>query len=154
MKFSTTKEVTRQSFQDTIANRISKGALIEGEIKTETDIRIDGKIKGILHSSAKVVIGQEGTFEGDIQCKEASIEGYVTGKVEINGLLYLKKSARIEGEIFYKRLIVEEGANISGSLIMSGGTTKKMLSDSRNENQSAPAPDPTSVGESQQHQTA
>lgn len=153
MKFNTTKEVTRQSFQDTIANRISKGTLIEGEIKSETDIRVDGKIKGILNCTAKVVIGQDGNFEGDMQCKEASIEGYITGKVEINGLLYIKKTARIEGEIFYKRLIVEEGANISGSLTMSGGTTKKMVSESSGEQRDRD-PETSTIVEKQQHQTA
>jgi cytoskeletal protein CcmA (bactofilin family) len=153
MKFNSGKEVTRQTFQDTIANRISKGAVIEGEIKSETDIRIDGKIKGILHCTAKVVIGQTGIFEGDMQCKEASIEGHITGKVQINGLLYIKKTARLEGEIFYKRLIVEEGANISGTLTMSGGTTKKMLKDNLEEVKSGVL-ESSPIGEAQQHQSA
>jgi cytoskeletal protein CcmA (bactofilin family) len=126
MKFRA-KEVNRQTFQDSIANRISKGAVIEGEIKSETDIRIDGKIKGILNCAAKVVIGPTGEMEGEINCKDASLEGRVTGKLEVNGVLFLKKTARIEGEIYYKRLIVEEGANITGTLIMSGGTTKSLI---------------------------
>ncbi|MEZ5006745.1 MAG: polymer-forming cytoskeletal protein [Chitinophagales bacterium] len=126
MKFRV-KEVSRQTFQDSIANRISKGAIIEGEIKSETDIRIDGKIKGILNCAAKVVIGPTGEMEGEINCKDASLEGRVTGKLEVNGVLFLKKTARIEGEIYYKRLIVEEGASITGTLIMSGGTTKSLI---------------------------
>lgn len=126
------KEVTKQDFQDTIPNRISKGAVIQGEIKSETDIRIDGKIKGILQCSAKLVIGQSGEFEGDIQCKEAALEGRVIGKIEVNGLLFIKKTAIIVGDVFYKRLIVEEGANISGTLTMSGGTTKPMTEDKVN----------------------
>ncbi|MCP4122566.1 MAG: polymer-forming cytoskeletal protein [Bacteroidetes bacterium] len=132
MKFNS-KEVTRQTFQDTIANRISKGAVIEGDVKSETDIRIDGKIKGLLHCTAKVVIGSTGVFEGDMQCKEASLEGQVTGKIDIRGLLTIKKSARIEGEVYYKRLIVEEGANITGSLTMSGGTTKSIIQEKMDE---------------------
>ena len=127
------REVTRQTFQDTIANRISKGAVIEGEIKSETDIRIDGKIKGILHCTAKVVIGSTGLFEGDLQCKEASIEGHVTGRIEINGTLIIKKTAKLEGEVFYKKMVVEEGAIISGTLTMSGGTTKSMVQEQQGE---------------------
>ncbi len=129
MKFSQSKEVSRPAISDSIANRISKGATIQGEVKSETDIRVDGKIKGILTCAAKVVVGQTGVFEGDLQCKEAAIEGNVTGKVEVNGLLYLKKTAHIEGEVFYKKLIVEEGANISGTITMSGGTTKSLVGD-------------------------
>lgn len=125
MKFNS-KEVKRQAYNDSIANRISKGAIIEGELNSETDIRVDGKIKGVLQCSAKVVIGQTGVLEGDIQCKEATIEGNVLGKLEVNGVLFLKRTAVVEGEIFYKRLIVEEGAVVSGTLIMSGGTTKQI----------------------------
>lgn len=125
MKFNS-KEVKRQAYNDSIANRISKGAIIEGELNSETDIRVDGKIKGVLQCSAKVVIGQTGVLEGDIQCKEATIEGNVLGKLEVNGVLFLKRTAVVEGEIFYKRLIVEEGAVVTGTLIMSGGTTKQI----------------------------
>lgn len=108
--------------------------MIEGEIKSETDIRIDGKIKGILHCTAKVVIGATGEFEGDLQCKEASVEGHFSGRMEINGLLFIKKTAKLEGEVFYKKMVVEEGAVISGTLTMSGGTTKSLSQGSKVEN--------------------
>lgn len=120
MKFRT-REVTRQSFNDTIANRISKGTLIEGEVKSETDIRIDGRVKGLLHCTAKIVVGSGGAIEGEMHCREACLEGEVTGRVEVTGLLTIKKGAHVEGEIYYRRLIVEEGANISGSLTLSAG---------------------------------
>ncbi len=131
MKFNS-KEVKRQAYNDSIANRISKGAIIEGELNSETDIRVDGKFKGVLQCAAKVVIGKTGVLEGDIQCKEATIEGNVVGKLEVNGVLTLKRTSSIEGEIYYKRLIVEEGAVILGTLVMSGGTTKQINSPSSN----------------------
>lgn len=126
MKFNS-KEVKKSGHNDFMANRISKGALIEGELIAETDIRVDGKIKGILQCSSKVVIGKSGELEGDIRCKEATIEGKVFGKLEVNGLLYLKRSAEVDGDVSYKRLIVEEGAVVSGTLLMSGGTTKQLI---------------------------
>ncbi len=125
MKFSS-NDVKKFAYHESIANRISPGAIIEGELSSETNIRVDGKIKGILRCAARVVIGKTGAIEGDVQCKEATIEGNVSGKLEVNGLLYIKRSAIIEGEVFYKRLIVEEGATITGILVMNGGTTKKM----------------------------
>ena len=131
MKFNSNKEVSRPSVTESIANRISKGAIIEGDVQSETDIRIDGRIKGRLQCAAKIVVGATGTFEGDMHCKEASLEGQVTGKIDVSGLLTIKKSAHIEGEVFYKRLIVEEGANITGSLTMSGGTTKSLRNEKK-----------------------
>jgi cytoskeletal protein CcmA (bactofilin family) len=131
MKFSS-NDVKKFAYNESIANRISPGAVIEGELSSETNIRIDGKIKGILRCAARLVIGKTGAVEGDVQCKEATIEGVVTGKLEVNGLLFLKRTAVIEGEIFYKRLIVEEGAIITGILVMSGGTTKQLVQPATN----------------------
>ena len=101
-------------------------------MNTNTDIRIDGKIKGVLHCDAKVVIGQSGVIEGDIYCEEAACEGRIIGRLEVKGLLLLKKDAVIDGDVHYKRLIVEEGASIHGKLIMSGGTTKSIQDHSKN----------------------
>ena len=125
MKFKS-REVNKQTYNDTSANRISKGAVIEGELIAETDIRVDGKIKGVLQCNAKVVIGKEGGLEGDLRCKEATIEGRVIGQLEVNGLVYIKRTAVIEGDIHYIRLIVDEGAQISGQLFRLGGTTKQL----------------------------
>ncbi len=127
-----TKESSKQLPKYPIANRISKGAVIEGEIKSETDIRVDGRINGVLHCDAKLVIGHTGELEGDVYCKDAACEGKITGKLEVNGLLHLKKEAVIDGDVYYKRLIVEEGACIHGNLIMSGGTTKSLVQDNGN----------------------
>ncbi len=128
MKFRS-KEANRETIQDAIANRISKGTIIEGEITSETDIRIDGKVNGILNCAAKVVVGKTGEMEGEIQCKDASLEGKVIGKLIVSGILFIKKTARIEGEVSYNKLIVEEGATILGSLMMSGNSTKSLVHD-------------------------
>lgn len=119
MKFRS-RDVKKQS--DNIANRVSKGALIEGEIRSEADIRVDGRVNGLLNCNAKLVIGPTGVVDGEVHCKDASIEGRMLGVMHVSGTLSLKKTANIEGEIFYKNLAVEEGANVSGTLTMSGST--------------------------------
>ena len=45
------------------------------------------------------------------------IEVKVKGNIEVNGILFFRTSANFEGDVKYKKLIVEEGANISGSLV-------------------------------------
>ena len=136
------REVSNKSLQAEggIANRINKSTVLEGELKCETDIRIEGKIKGIIHCKAKVIIGISGEFEGDVTCAEASIEGKVIGRVEVNGTLFLRKTCRLEGEVIYKKLVVEEGATIIGSLSMgamkSVSNTKENNSNFKSNNKS------------------
>ena len=52
-------------------NLIGNGTVIKGDIESNGDIRIDGRLIGSLKSNGKVIIGQTGIMEGDITCKQA-----------------------------------------------------------------------------------
>ncbi len=101
-----------------VRNTFASGTVIHGEVKSEGDIRIDGRVNGTLISKAKVVIGASGVVEGDVYCQNASIEGKVIGKLEVMDLLDLKKSAKIDGDIVTKKIVVEEGATFNGTCNM------------------------------------
>ncbi|MEM9992150.1 MAG: polymer-forming cytoskeletal protein, partial [Bacteroidota bacterium] len=49
-------------------NSLATGTRIEGTVRAENDIRIDGVITGKLYCSAKVIIGPSGTINGEVQC--------------------------------------------------------------------------------------
>lgn len=100
-------------------NKISEGTVIEGEINSSGDIRIDGKVKGTLRSKSKVVIGTSGEVDGDISCHSADVHGFVTGKLKVRDILYLKSTARISGDILSKKLVIESGAVFDGNCSMS-----------------------------------
>ena len=62
---------------------IGAGTTITGNVESNGDIRIDGKIIGNLHAKAKVIIGASSVVEGDITGKHADVLGTVTGKIKI-----------------------------------------------------------------------
>ena len=99
-------------------NTISEGTIIEGEIKSEADIRIDGKLKGVVNARAKVVIGNTGEIDGDIYCNSADVMGKISGTIEAKDILYLKSSARINGDIKTVKMVVESGALFNGNCTM------------------------------------
>ncbi len=47
-------------------NRIEKNTKIKGDIVSEADFRIDGKLDGNVKTSGKVVIGKDGLYQFDI----------------------------------------------------------------------------------------
>ncbi len=117
-KKTTTK--TRVMANDNLsANTIQNGTEIEGHIKSEGSIRIDGKLNGSITTKAKLVIGKTGIIIGDIQCLSASVEGKVVGKIIVDSLLDLKSSGFIDGDIVTNKLVVEEGAKFNGKCTMS-----------------------------------
>ncbi len=102
----------------TSINLIGAGTVIEGDIRSNGDIRIDGAVYGQVFSKAKVVIGNTGIIEGDLNCQNADISGTVKGKSSVNELLYLKSSSKLNGDIVTGKLVVEVGAAFTGSCNM------------------------------------
>ncbi|GAK91520.1 hypothetical protein JCM19298_2812 [Nonlabens ulvanivorans] len=116
-------------------NRISHGTVIEGDITSQGGFRIDGTINGTLQTPAKVVIGKDGSINGSLECGNADIEGSFKGKLSVTGLLTLKSSAVIDGEVVISKLAVEPGATFNATCSMNTGV--KNLSDSNKKGKTA-----------------
>lgn len=101
-------------------NIIGSGTNIEGDVVSGGDIRIDGILKGTLKTRGKLVVGPTGSIEGEVTCQNADVSGSIRGKVNVQDLLQLKNSAKINGEIVTGKLAIEPGADFSGSCSMGG----------------------------------
>lgn len=101
-------------------NRIEKNTKIKGDIVSEADLRIDGKLDGNVKTSGKVVIGKDGYIHGKVECVNADIEGNFNGELLVQDLLTLKASAVIEGTVIVSKLAVEPGATFNASCSMKG----------------------------------
>lgn len=100
------------------SNRILSGTSIEGELRSDGDMRIDGKVKGIIDIKGKLVVGENGLVEGEISCAYATVAGTVKGKVEVSELLSLQASAKLHGDVITNKLSIEPGAEFTGSCSM------------------------------------
>jgi cytoskeletal protein CcmA (bactofilin family) len=101
-----------------LVNQIKAGTHIEGEIKSNGDMRIDGTLKGIIHTQGKLVIGATGQIDGEISCQNAEIHGTINGKITVTELLSLKATSKLSGDIVIGKLAIEPGAQFSGSCVM------------------------------------
>ncbi|MFM7729170.1 MAG: polymer-forming cytoskeletal protein [Flavobacteriales bacterium] len=109
-------------------NRIVEGTSIEGEIRCESNIRIDGSFVGNLSTKGRLVIGPAGRIEGTVNCQNAEIEGLVKGKLYVQQMLSLKGTAKVEGDIFTDKLSIEPGSSFTGACNM-GAKVKEMKKD-------------------------
>lgn len=100
------------------SNRILTGTTIEGEISSKGDVRVDGKVKGKINITGKLVIGEKGLVEGEIKCAYANISGSLKGQLEVSELLSLQATARVHGDIITNKLSIEPGAEFTGSCAM------------------------------------
>jgi cytoskeletal protein CcmA (bactofilin family) len=102
-------------------NALVKGTVVEGSLRCDNDLRVDGTIKGKLNCQAKVIIGPTGVVEGEIHCQNAVIEGRFKGTLHVTELLNVRETAEVEGEITTNKLLVQSGARFNVSCKMVTG---------------------------------
>ena len=99
-------------------NTIAQGTIIDGDLKSEGDFRIEGVINGTLITNGKVVIGTTGLVEGSLSCNNADIEGKIKGKLVVLETLSLRASANVYGDVQTGKLAVEPGATFNANCQM------------------------------------
>ncbi len=97
---------------------IGAGTLIEGKIKTDGSIRVDGTLIGEIVAKASAAIGLTGTVEGGVMAKNVTIAGKVKGTVTATEKLTLEGKSITRGDIRASKLIVDEGATFDGQCAM------------------------------------
>ena len=99
-------------------NIIGKNTSILGDVISEGDFRIDGKVEGTIKTKGRVIIGKSGNVSGKIECNNADIEGKFSGELIVSSLLTLKATATISGEVVISKLSVEPGAEFNATCVM------------------------------------
>ncbi|WP_121356866.1 bactofilin family protein [Flavisolibacter nicotianae] len=110
------KEKTNPSEKNAItsATLISAGTVVKGDLRCESDLRIDGAIHGNVSCSAKVVIGPSGFVEGNIDGVHADLSGRLVGNVTAKEVVQLRASGNVHGNISAASLQIEAGAVFNG----------------------------------------
>jgi cytoskeletal protein CcmA (bactofilin family) len=110
----------------TSVNLIGTGTHLTGDIKSNGDFRIDGTLKGNIEVKGKLVVGPQGTIEGEVICQNADISGQIRGKVSVSELLMLKSTAKLNGDIITAKIAIEPDAQFTGTCSMNGGVVKNI----------------------------
>jgi cytoskeletal protein CcmA (bactofilin family) len=100
------------------ATLIGAGTTLSGDLKSNGDLRIDGTVMGNITSAAKVIIGNSGNVEGDIQCNHADITGKVAGNIRAKEMLQLRGESVVTGNLYAGKLQVEPSATFNGQCHM------------------------------------
>jgi len=87
---------------------------IKGDIMASADLHIDGKVEGDI-ACAALVQGESSAITGNIRAESARFSGMVVGSITARELVILK-SARIQGDVHYDALTIEQGAQVDGRL--------------------------------------
>lgn len=102
--------------RDNVISIIGPGMRVTGDCETDGTLRIEGTVEGTVRAGKAVVIGKDGVVEGDVTTQDAIIGGRVTGAVYAESRLELQATCVIEGEIRARRIKLDEGGRVNGTV--------------------------------------
>jgi len=85
---------------------------LTGDLWSEGDVQIDGHLCGNVNC-VQLIVSKDAAVSGVIIAQEVVIRGKTTGIIRATRVL-LQGTARVEGEIIYQSLSVDEGASFEG----------------------------------------
>jgi cytoskeletal protein CcmA (bactofilin family) len=91
---------------------IGADVVIKGDIAATADLHVDGTIEGDI-KCASLVQGESSSISGAVIAETARMAGTVNGSITARDLVILK-TARIEGDVHYDALTIEQGAQVDG----------------------------------------
>jgi cytoskeletal protein CcmA (bactofilin family) len=103
---------------DSVISIIGPGMKVVGNCETDGTIRIEGTVEGSVSAGKAVVVCKDGLVSGDIITQDAVVSGTVIGTLVAESRLELQATCRIEGDIRARRLQLEEGAILNGTVHM------------------------------------
>ena len=93
---------------------IGPDAIIKGPIELEQGLIVYGKIYGDIATNGQVRVAKNGLVDGNIIGSNINIGGTVSGNIKSRNQVTLKKSCILKGDISYRKLHIEDGAQFEG----------------------------------------
>jgi cytoskeletal protein CcmA (bactofilin family) len=96
---------------------IGSSIVIKGEVSGTEALFIDGTVEGSIHfPEHRVTIGRRSTVKANIKARDVVVMGTVKGNIQCGDLLDVRAESTIQGEIVTRRMRIDDGAILKGSV--------------------------------------
>jgi len=120
-------------------NLIGHGTTVEGRVRSQGSVRVDGRVIGEVNAYQSVSIGASGEVEGNISAKSITVGGKVRGNLSAQEKLVFLEKATILGDIRAAKLVIDEGATFDGKCSMTSTGAAKSATGSYAHQETKPA---------------
>jgi cytoskeletal protein CcmA (bactofilin family) len=101
---------------------IGTGVVVHGNLKSQSDIVIDGVLDGTISTSGNITIGVNAQITANIQAANATIAGSLKGNVKADGEATILETGHVEGDISSAGLAISTGGTFIGRSFMEAPT--------------------------------
>lgn len=103
--------------QEAITSIIGEDAIINGELNSNTSIRVDGKVIGNISAQNLIIVGEKAEIKGNLNSASIIVFGTLIGNIEATEI-QLKKTGIVNGDISVAIIEIEKGGRYNGNLLM------------------------------------
>jgi cytoskeletal protein CcmA (bactofilin family) len=103
---------------DASTSTIARNAYWNGTLKSEGSLQVFGKADGELHSDTDLYVAEGAEVDASLHADSVVVAGLVRGKIEARSRLEVLPQGEVTGDVRSPKLVVHEGATISGQLKM------------------------------------
>lgn len=89
-----------------------------GELYIEGNLRVSGTLEGQIEATGDVDVTEAATVKASVAGREVNVSGQVNGAVTASKKLVIGRSGSIVGDVRVPRLIMQDGASLSGNVSM------------------------------------
>lgn len=97
---------------------IGSDVVIRGELAGNANVEFAGTLEGTLVIDGFVAVRSEGRITGRVQAAAVLIEGSVNGEIHAAGKVELRRSCRVEADIFAGSVAIADGSAFEGAITM------------------------------------
>jgi cytoskeletal protein CcmA (bactofilin family) len=112
----------------TAATVIGARMRLVGDRSGDEDVLVNGRVEGKIRVDRKVVVSTGAEVEGDVQAKAVISGGRGHGQVTASERAELLPSGRVQGNVHAPRIVMAEGAQIQGRVVMPNDAATRPLS--------------------------
>jgi cytoskeletal protein CcmA (bactofilin family) len=93
---------------------IGAGVTVQGELTSDSDITIDGKLDGNITTNGDVIIGVNARIKATIRATNVTITGHLTGDIHATGEASIRETGQVEGNITAGGIAISSGGIFIG----------------------------------------
>ena len=109
-----------------LASVLGPASKVAGDLVADENLEIQGLVEGSVRARrSRVTVAREGLVQSRIEARSVRVQGTVRGNVSAEDWVEVKAGGVIRGDVRAPRVILHDGAIVTGRLDMSGAAVRR-----------------------------
>lgn len=106
---------------DSNTSVIAANAHWNGTLRSEGSLHVHGRADGELHATSDLYVAEGAQIDAELFADNVVVAGVVRGRIEARSRLEVLPQGHVSGDVKAPKLVVHEGARLTGQLKMESG---------------------------------